>query len=68
MPPIHEYLCADCGEKKDELIRKAEDEPTQCPSCGSAQYTKQVSAHGGYEMNSGPASVRPRGAGSFRRK
>jgi putative FmdB family regulatory protein len=44
--PIYEYLCNSCGEKK-EHIQKMSDAPVQaCPECGSAEYTKLISAAG----------------------
>jgi len=65
--PIYEYFCSTCMHRFDELVRKPEEAPTQCPSCGSECLEKAVSAHGGYSFDSGPASVQPRSAGSFKR-
>lgn len=65
--PLREYHCLECGHVFENLERTPEDKPTQCAQCGAGQIEQLVSAHGGYSMNSGPSSVRPRGAGSFKR-
>jgi len=64
--PIHAYKCLKCGFENDELIRSSADTPTQCPSCNSEMYERQVSAHGGIQGNFG--TVPKRGAGSYKRK
>lgn len=38
----------------------------KCPKCGTI--SKRIPGSGGYHMNSGPSSVRPKGAGAFRGK
>lgn len=44
--PIYEYRCQDCGFQKEHL-QKMNDAPlAACPSCGSASYTKLLSAAG----------------------
>jgi putative FmdB family regulatory protein len=42
--PIFEFICADCGEPFEELVRSASavDEVT-CPNCHSEQVRKQIS-------------------------
>jgi putative FmdB family regulatory protein len=42
--PIFEFVCADCGEPFEELVRSANavDEVT-CPNCHSEQVRKQIS-------------------------
>jgi len=44
--PIYAYKCETCGHAKD-VLQKISDEPlTQCPACGMATFTKQVTAAG----------------------
>jgi putative FmdB family regulatory protein len=44
--PIYAYRCASCGHAKDVLQRIADAPLTQCPSCGAATFSKQVTAAG----------------------
>jgi putative FmdB family regulatory protein len=44
--PIYAYKCDTCGHSKD-VLRKISDPPlTDCPSCGAATFTKQLTAAG----------------------
>lgn len=44
--PIYAYKCESCGHAKD-VLRKLSDAPlTDCPQCGAATFTKQVTAAG----------------------
>lgn len=44
--PIYEYKCSSCGAQKD-VMQKLSDTPlTQCPECGKATFSKQLSAAG----------------------
>jgi putative FmdB family regulatory protein len=44
--PIYAYKCASCGHAKD-VLQKLSDEPlTVCPACGTASFSKQVTAAG----------------------
>ena len=44
--PIYAYRCASCGHAKDVLQKIADAPLTQCPSCGAATFSKQVTAAG----------------------
>jgi len=44
--PIYEYRCADCGLQKDHLQKHSDALIAACPSCGSKNYNKQISAAG----------------------
>jgi putative FmdB family regulatory protein len=49
--PIYEYLCDDCGNKFEKLVRssQAASMSIECPSCGETHVTEQLSrfaAHG----------------------
>lgn len=65
--PLRDYKCIGCGHVVEYLIRSDADVPTRCEACGSEQVEPCVSAHGGYSMDSGPASVTPKGSGSFKK-
>jgi putative FmdB family regulatory protein len=39
--PIYEYVCRDCGQQFEWLLRG--DEKPSCPSCGRGKLTKQLS-------------------------
>lgn len=41
--PIYEYACTECGEKFS-MLKLSAKEATLCPSCGSAEVSKLVSA------------------------
>lgn len=66
MAPIREIQCGDCSHIFEEILRLGDPKPP-CVQCDSKKTVILPSAHGGYTMNSGPSSVRPKGAGSFKR-
>ncbi len=44
--PIYEYRCSSCGAQKD-VMQKFSDAPlSDCPICGKATFTKQLSVAG----------------------
>ena len=44
--PIYAYKCSSCGHEKD-VLQKVSDAPlTDCPSCGAATFSKQLTAAG----------------------
>src|SRR5437764_15437261 len=44
--PIYAYKCASCGFAKD-VLQKISDAPlADCPECGAASFTKQITAAG----------------------
>jgi putative FmdB family regulatory protein len=44
--PIYAYKCGSCGHAKD-VLQKISDAPlTDCPSCGKATFSKQLTAAG----------------------
>lgn len=64
--PLRDYECKACDHKFEDLQLAADIKP-QCPECNSLDVKPLVSAHGGYSMASGPSSIRPKRAGSFKR-
>ncbi|WP_250462957.1 MULTISPECIES: FmdB family zinc ribbon protein [unclassified Caballeronia] len=44
--PIYAYRCASCGHEKDVLQKMSDAPLTQCPACGQATFSKQVTAAG----------------------
>ena len=44
--PIYAYKCSSCGHEKD-LLQKVSDTPlADCPACGAATFSKQLTAAG----------------------
>jgi putative FmdB family regulatory protein len=44
--PIYAYKCGACGFEQD-VMQKMSDAPlTECPECGKASFTKQLTAAG----------------------
>lgn len=50
--PIYAYRCADCGHAQDFLQKISDGPIAACPSCGSAQFQKQVTA-AGFQLKGG---------------
>jgi putative FmdB family regulatory protein len=44
--PIYEYRCDACGFQKEHLQKMADAPLSDCPTCGTASYKKQVTAAG----------------------
>lgn len=44
--PIYAYKCESCGHAKDVLQKISDDPLTECPACGKATFTKQLTAAG----------------------
>jgi len=44
--PIYAYKCVSCGFAQDEMQKVSDAMLTVCPSCGKADYAKQVTAPG----------------------
>jgi putative FmdB family regulatory protein len=44
--PIYAYKCAACGYAQDEMQKVSDAPLSVCPSCGKADYAKQVTAPG----------------------
>lgn len=42
--PIYAYKCSACGHADDVLQKLSADPLTDCPACGQATYSKQVTA------------------------
>lgn len=44
--PIYAYKCSSCGHAKD-VLQKITDAPlAECPACGAASFSKQITAAG----------------------
>jgi len=56
--PIFEYVCGECGEKFEKLVRSA-SAPCEvvCPKCGAKKVEKAFSLFGVSGGRSGTASV-----------
>jgi putative FmdB family regulatory protein len=44
--PIYAYKCESCGHAKDVLQKISDPLLTDCPACGAATFSKQVTAAG----------------------
>ena len=44
--PIYAYKCAACGHAKDVLQKMSDAPLTDCPACGAAAFSKQLTAPG----------------------
>jgi putative FmdB family regulatory protein len=45
--PIYEYVCAECGERFDKLVRSmSAQQRVECPRCGCEEVEKAVSLFG----------------------
>ena len=44
--PIYAYRCDECGFAKDVLQKISDPVLTDCPSCGTSSFKKQVTAAG----------------------
>ena len=45
--PIYEYVCQNCGQKYEKLVRSNSAAPElKCPHCGSSQARKALSLFG----------------------
>lgn len=44
--PIYAYKCDACGHAKDVLQKMSDPQLTECPACGQATFTKQLTAAG----------------------
>lgn len=50
--PIYAYKCESCGHAKD-VLQKISDAPlTECPVCGAATFSKQLTA-AGFQLKGG---------------
>lgn len=53
--PIFEYICKNCGELFEKLIRR-ENTSVQCPQCGSSDVSKKFSTFATAGIVSTPSS------------
>ena len=55
--PIYEYACTRCGKGFEELIIRSSDaDEVKCPSCGTAEVSRQMSRPAAARMGGGSAS------------
>ena len=56
--PIYEYLCQDCGTKFEKLVqRPSAGEAVDCPSCGKAHVSQELSTFAAHSKSAGQASM-----------
>ena len=44
--PIYAYKCGSCGHARDVLQKLSDSPLTDCPACGAATFSKQLTAAG----------------------
>jgi len=54
--PIYEFACRSCSSQFESRVARAGDRPGACPSCGSAEFDKQLSAVAAHTAGSPGAS------------
>jgi putative FmdB family regulatory protein len=55
--PIFEFMCTDCNEPFEELVRSANAvEDVDCPSCGSTHVKKKISTFASKVAGTGTSS------------
>lgn len=65
--PLFEYECMDCQHRFESLERNPDKPEAYCPRCGFHQLQRLLTSHAGYSIKGdNSASVRPKGAGSFK--
>ena len=62
--PIYAYKCTSCGFAQDEMLKISDAPLSVCPSCGKADYAKQVTAAGFALKGSGWYATDFKGGGS----
>jgi putative FmdB family regulatory protein len=66
--PIFEYLCEDCGNKFEKLVRRPGVDEVLCPSCGEGGHLEQqhstFAAHSNGQSHFDRASSFEQGMGS----
>ena len=62
--PIYEYVCEDCGNKFEKLVRRQE-EGIACPSCGQSHLTLALSTFAAHANGKSKASDFPASPGGM---
>lgn len=63
--PIREFQCRDCMHIFETVVDRNSDPDVEVECrCGSTKVDRLISVTGGYKMNSGGSSTRPKSAGS----
>jgi len=60
--PIYEYVCGKCSCQFEQLIRG--DEQAECPECGTAKVSKQLSVVAAPQVGSGPSTCEAKADGA----
>jgi len=62
--PIYAYKCGSCGHAKDVLQKMSDAPLTDCPACGAAAFSKQLTAPGFQLKGNGWYATDFKGSGS----
>jgi putative FmdB family regulatory protein len=60
--PIYEYVCGDCGQEFELLVRGSEK--LSCPSCGKSKLNKQLSVPAAHMAGGADVQCAAREAGA----
>ena len=60
--PIYEYLCGDCGQEFELLVRG--NEKLSCPSCGKSKLNRQLSVSAAHTAGGSDIPCAARDAGA----
>jgi len=55
--PIFEYVCEDCGNKFEKLVRRPGADEVLCPSCGQSHLEQQFSSFAAHSNVCGHAKL-----------
>jgi len=61
--PIYEYLCEECQTPYEKLVL-SKSQKVECPKCGSARKTQQLSVFAAHGGNGSSSAASNRGAAS----
>lgn len=57
--PIFEYRCEDCGAKFEKLVRNSDTASPECPACGAAHLSKELSTFAAHANGRSAAAPQP---------
>lgn len=68
---IFDFYCKDCNDEREYFVKVVDGKEVselKCENCGSENLDKVLSVQGYQIYGNNSASIRPKNAGSFKRK